>query len=194
MHGTVSKYQVRLNRHRRRRLEAIVRRRQPSHWFVIRARVILMSTRRTPILTICAALSLDRQVVRRWRRRYIAEGIEGLKDKARSGRPSTVEPKVWQKVATVVVQSPTKFSLPFGRWSIRDLSAFLMRRYGWQVSRSSLSRFLRSMALKPHRIRYWLNPTDPDFDEKAAVICRLYLEPPPRTVVLSLDEKPGVQA
>src|SRR4029078_9538745 len=80
------------------------------------------------------------------------------------------------------------------RWSLRELSTFLRRRYRWKVSRSSLSRVLRAMALKPHRIKYWLNPADPDFDAKAAAICRLYLDPPPRTTLLSLDEKPGVQA
>ena len=77
---------------------------------------------------------------------------------------------------------------------MRELSRFLRERYGWSVSRSSLSRFLRSMALKPHRIKYWLNPADPDFDEKARRICRLYISPPAGTAVLSVDEKPGVQA
>jgi transposase len=194
MRGTVSKYQVRLNPKRRKRLEAIVRRRSPSHWLVLRARVILMSAKRTPILTICGSLSLDRQVVRRWRKRFIGGGVEALKDKDRPGRPKAIAARVWQKVATLVVQSPGKFGLPLSRWSVRDLSMFLLERYRWAVSRSSLSRFFRSLALKPHRVKYWLNPTDPDFDEKAAAICKLYISPPPRAVVLSLDEKPGVQA
>jgi hypothetical protein len=43
-------------------------------------------------------------------------------------------------------------------------------------------------------VKYWLNPSDPEFDEKAAEICQLYLAPPPRTTVLSIDEKPGIQA
>jgi transposase len=194
MRGTVSKYPVRLNVQRRRRLEAIVRRRSPSHWLVCRAKVILLSATRMPIVAICAALSLDRQVVRRWRKRFIAGGVEALKDKDRPGRPKAIAPAVWQKVATLVVQSPANFGLPFARWSVRDLSMFLAQRYDWSVSRTTLSRFLRSIALKPHRVKYWLNPTDPDFDAKAAVICELYIAPPPRTVVLSLDEKPGVQA
>ena len=49
------------------------------------------------------------------------------------------------------------------------------------------------MAFKPHRVRYWLNPSDPEFDEKAERICRIYLRPPAKTTVLSLDEKPGIQ-
>ena len=71
---------------------------------------------------------------------------------------------------------------------------FLKERYGWKVSRSSVSRFLRSMALKPHRVKYWLNPKDPDFDQKAEKICQLYLNPPKGKTVLSIDEKPGLQA
>ena len=67
-------------------------------------------------------------------------------------------------------------------------------RFGLKASRSSLGRFLRKMALKPHRIRYFLNPTDPDFDAKAAKICKLYVSPPAKTTVLSVDEKPGIQA
>jgi hypothetical protein len=124
MRGTVSKYQVRLNPKRRKRLEAIVRRRSPSHWLVIRARVILLSATRIPILAICGALSLDRQVVRRWRKRFIVGGVEALKDKDRPGRPQAIAPSVWQKVATLVVQCPEKFGLPLVRWSVRDLSMF----------------------------------------------------------------------
>ena len=194
MRGQVSKYQVRLQSKARRRLEAVVRRRQPSHWLVTRAKVILLSSQGLTIAAVAAALSLDRQVVRRWRRRFLLDGVEGLKDRRRSGRPTAVPREVWQKVATVVVQAPLKFGLPFSRWSVRDLSFFLRTRHGWSVSRSSISRFLRSIALKPHRVKYWLNPTDPDFDEKAAAICELYVSPPPATVVLCIDEKPGVQA
>jgi transposase len=194
MRGTISKYQVRLTAKIRRRLEAVVRRRQPSHWLVVRAKVILLSSKGASVQGVAAALSLDRQVVRRWRKRFLSNGFKGLKDRARSGRPQTIDREVWQKVATLVVQPPSKFGLPFSRWSVRDLSLFLHERFGWHVGRSSLSRFFRSLALKPHRVKYWLNPTDPDFDEKAAAICQLYVSPPPATVVLSIDEKPGVQA
>src|SRR5262245_35859863 len=112
MHGTVSKYQVRLNPKRRKRLEAIVRRRSQSHWLVVRARVILLSATGISILAICGALSLERQVVRRWRKRFIAGGVEALKDRHRPGRPKAIAPSVWQKVATLVVQSPEKFGFP----------------------------------------------------------------------------------
>ncbi len=194
MRQRVTKYRIRLNRKPRRRLEALVRRRSPQHWMVARARIVLLSDEGNGIQQIASALSEDPQVVRRWLKRYGAQGFDGLCDRPRTGRPTEIEPHVWQKLATLVVQSPSKFSVPRARWSVRALADFVARRHGWQVSRASVSRFLRSMALKPHRVRYWLNPSDPDFDKKAARICRLYVSPPAKTTVLSLDEKPGVQA
>ena len=194
MQGRVSKYRVRLNRKPRRRLEALVRRRTPEHRMVQRARIVLLADDGRSIQEICVSLSVDRQVVRRWLKRYGAAGFDGLKEERRSGRPTEIEAHVWQKLATLVVQSPEKFGLPLVRWSVRALEDFIARRHGWQVSRASVSRFLRSMALKPHRVRYWLNPSDPDFDRKAAAICKLYVSPPAGTTVLSVDEKPGIQA
>jgi transposase len=161
---------------------------------VVRAKVILASAKGLSLGEICKMYSLDHQFVRRWVKRYIADGYDGLKEQKRTGRPTTIQPRVLQKIATLVVQLPEKFGLPLTRWSVRELSAFVHRRYGWTVSPASVSRFLRSMALKPHRVRYWLNPSDPDFDKKAARICKLYISPPAGTTVLSIDEKPGIQA
>jgi transposase len=194
MRGRLTKYRARLNRKPRKRLEALVRRRTPQHWMVQRARVVLLSDDGFEIHEISVRLSIDHQVVRRWIRRYLADGFDGLKDRRRTGRPPDIEPRVWQKLATLVVQAPEKFGVPIARWSVRALEDFVARRYGWQVSRMSVCRFLRAMAIKPHRVQYWLNPSDPDFDRKAARICRLYVSPPSGTTVLGLDEKPGVQA
>ena len=194
MAGRVTEHRVTLNKKPRKRLEALVRRRSPEHWMVQRARIVLLSAEGFEVHEIGARLSVDRQVVRRWVKRYMAEGFDGLCDRERSGRPPVIEHHVWQKLATLVVQPPEKFGLSLSRWSVRALSEFLARRFGWDVGRSSISRFLRSMALKPHRVRYWLNPSDPDFDAKAAKICKLYVSPPVGTTVLCVDEKPGVQA
>ena len=194
MQGRVSRYRAKLNPKPRKRLEALVRRRSPQHWLVQRARIVLLSHQGRRICEICEALSVDHQVVRRWLKRYLKDGYDGLKDGHRAGRPASIEAEIWQKVATLVVQSPEQFGVPLARWSVRSLVRFMKAKYGWQIGRSSISRFLRAMALKPHRVRYWLNPKDPDFDEKAARICKLYVAPPPKATVLSIDEKPGIQA
>lgn len=193
MRGSVSKYEITLKRPVKRRLAWLVRKRTTPHAIIQRARILLLSADGHSIADTCDILSMDRQVVRRWRKRFIEEGEHALKDHTRSGRPKEIGAKVWEKVATLIVQPPENFKLALNRWSVRELSRFIDERFGWRVSRSSLSRFLRSMALKPHRIRYFLNQTDPDFDKKARRICRLYISPPAGVAVLSLDEKPGVQ-
>ena len=116
---------------------------------------------------VCNALSIDRQVARRWRKRFLEGGMEALKDRPKTGRPEKINEKVWRKVTTLIVQPPGKFSIEQNRWTSRLLRDYLREKYSWEVSRSSINRFLKKMALKPHLIKYWLNPNDPDFDEKA---------------------------
>jgi len=193
MRGTVSKYAITLKRKQRRWLKAVVRRRSASHWLVLRCLIVLLSADRRSIKQVGLALSADRQVVRRWRKRFIEGGVFGLKDRRRVGRPRRIAVRVWEKIAILVVQPPTNFDLQLARWTVRELAKFVAKRYGWSVSPASISRFLRGMSLKPHRVKYWLNPKDPDFDAKAARICDLYLKPPAQTTVLCLDEKPGVK-
>jgi hypothetical protein len=105
MRGRVSQYQVRLNRKPKRRLEALVRRRTPLHYMVMRAKIVLASANGLSLGRICEAHSLDHQVVRRWIKRYVEFGYDGLKDQKRSGRPPAISPSVWQKVTTVIVHS-----------------------------------------------------------------------------------------
>ena len=140
MRGRVSRYRVRLNRKPRQRLEALVRRRTPQHYMVMRAKIVLASADGLSIGRICGVLSLDHQVVRRWIKRYMGLGYDGLKDEKRSGRPPAIGPTVWQKITTIVVQPPKKFGVPLARWSIREMCAFLRERFGWNVSRASISR------------------------------------------------------
>lgn len=94
----------------RRRLEALVRRRSPAHWKVTRARIVLLSHKGNGIDEIARALSVDHQVVRRWLKRHMAHAFDGLKGRPKTGRPTEIEPEVWQKLTTLVVQSPEKFS------------------------------------------------------------------------------------
>ena len=156
MKGRLTQYRARLKPKQRKRLASVVRRRSPQHWLVQRARIVLMSAQGMKVVEICAALSIDHQVVRRWVKRFNALGVDGLKDTERAGRPTEIEPRVLQKITTLVVQCPERFGVAMTRWSLRALTAFVFERYGWKISRSSLSRFLRSMALKPHRVQYWL--------------------------------------
>ena len=80
-------------------------------------------------------------------------------------------------------------------WSASELrDAFAARPDGAKVSDDTVARVLREAQLQPHRQRYFLQSRDPLYDEKLRDIVRLYLHPPPGATVLSLDEKPSIQA
>jgi len=90
---------------------------------------------------------------------------------------------------------PAQVGTPVTHWSAADLrDAFAARRDGADVSAATIGRELAAAELKPHRQRYFLTSRDPDYDAKLADIVRLYLEPPPGATILSLDEKPSIQA
>src|SRR3954465_4015360 len=80
MQGRISKYRVGFNRKPRKRLEVLVRRRTPEHRMVQRARIVVLADDGRSVQEICASLSVDRQVVRRWLKRYGAAGFDGLKE------------------------------------------------------------------------------------------------------------------
>jgi transposase len=86
MAGSVTRHRVQLNRKPRKRLEMLVRRRSPQHWMVQRARIVLLSAEGLEVHETGALLSIDRQGVRRWVKRYISAGFDGLRDQKRGGR------------------------------------------------------------------------------------------------------------
>ena len=91
MAGRVTEHRVTLNRKPRKRLETLVRRRSRAHYMVLRARIVLLSADGLEVHEIAASLSVDRQVVRRWVKRYLEAGFDGLRDRPRSGRPVTAQ-------------------------------------------------------------------------------------------------------
>jgi transposase len=79
-------------------------------------------------------------------------------------------------------------------WTHEGLRAELERQTGQTMSLSEIGRTLSCGGLRPHRVRMWLHSPDPDFQVKVKAVCELYLNPPAGAVVLSIDEKTGMQA
>jgi transposase len=83
----------------------------------------------------------------------------------------------------------------FSHYSVRDLARLVAGRGEIiTMSPATVQRILDQMVLKPHRVRYWLTQTDPDFEEKMEEIVNLYLDPPRNSRLVCLDEKTGIQA
>ncbi|MGH3784228.1 MAG: IS630 family transposase [Pseudonocardiaceae bacterium] len=157
---------------------------------VLRAKIVLAAGRREPNAKIARDLGICQDTVRKWRGRFRREGLPGLLDRPRSGRPPVygVADQLLI-VATVTGQTPQTES----HWTHRALAGYLAEPVG--ICAAQIGRILASLDLKPHRVRGWLNrPADPTFHTKAQAVCQLYLDPPADTVLFSMDEKTAMHA
>ena len=150
----------------------------------LRSRIVLAAAEGEENQQIAADLRIPPVTVGKWRRLFAANGLEGLRDAPRPGRPPKHDSARRLKVQTRVCQQPDDQS----RWSVRTLAAEL------GLPSSTVNRMLVAAKLQPHRIRTFTFSPDPDFEAKLLDIVGLYLNPPENALVLCVDEKPGIQA
>jgi transposase len=150
----------------------------------LRARVVLRASAGESNQQIALGLGLPQISVGKWRRRFAGQGLDGLRDAPRSGRPLKHGPEVWQRVQHRVGQPP-KFP---SRWSVRTLA----REVG--LPSRTVHQMLRASGLQPHHLRTFTFSPDPDFEAKLLDMVGLYLNPPAQALVLGVDEKTGIQA
>jgi transposase len=160
-----------------------------------RAQIVLLSWERVACATIARRVATAESQVRKWRARFQEDGIDGLQDRPRCGRPCKITPAERVRVLGVACRDPTQFGEARTTWSLESLARVLVEsRRVRAISKSSVHRILQGAGLKPHRVRMWCTSTDPDYDAKLADITDLYLDPPPGEPVLCVDEKTGMQA
>jgi transposase len=152
---------------------------------VRRARMILGCLDGKKIKEVSSELGEQADVIIKWRDRFIAEGIPGLNDSPRSGKPNTYGSE-WQK--SVLDKLEEKPPGNMARWD----GPTLARELG--TSEDAVQRFLQKQGVQLARMRTWCISTDPEFTAKAADIVGLYLNPPTNAIVISVDEKPSMQA
>lgn len=150
-----------------------------------------------PCVARCAArLDVDPKTVRLWRDRFLSKGSEGLNDEPRSGRPRSIKDVTRCELIAMACSRPIAYGIAFRHtWTFDSLhAAYRIQHPEIQISRTSVLRVLTTAELRPHRMQVWLHSEDPEFRAKATEICELYMRPPPGSVVLSVDEKTGMQA
>ncbi|MFD8721986.1 IS630 family transposase [Streptomyces sp. NPDC059629] len=159
---------------------------------VLRARIVLAAADGQANGAIARELEVSVNTVRKWRGRFAAGGLEKLRDAGRPGRPPTYGPHVRVAIVATATSAPP---LPEATWSHRTIAAQVADTCSTTVSASQVGRILADLDLKPHKVRGWLTRRDtPDFWERAADVCALYLDPPQGAVVLSIDEKTAIAA
>ena len=170
----------------RDRLEQLVRDRNTSQKVVWRARIVLLAGDGLRATEVAARVGTSVLTVRRWRRRYVQAGVEGLlKDATRPpGRKPLSAAVIQQVVDKTLHETPPRAT----HWSLRAMAAAV------GLSRSSVQRIWQAHGLKPHLVKTFKLSTDKHFVAKVQDVVGLYLDPPDKALVLAVDEKGQIQA
>jgi transposase len=172
-------------------LDRRVRAATTPHRDRVRAQIVLLAADGVPGRQIAKEVGLSPQSVSKWRIGFRDHGLKGLEDADRSGRPLVYGPTDRLVLMAKVTSELPEFS---SQWSHAEL-AHAMAAAGIGISASQIGRILAADDVRPHKVDGWLTRRDtPEFWERAADVCGLYLSPPENAVVLSIDEKTSVQA
>jgi len=177
---------IRLYGGQRKVLEGIAARQSGAAGVARRALVVLWTADGVPASEIASRLNLSPEAVSRIRRRFLDGGVEALDDRPKTGRKDhALSDEMVEKIVHLALSPP-----PAGRtrWTTR----LLAREVG--LTSGTISNVLRREGLKPHLVRTYKVSRDPEFAAKVNDIVGLYMSPPKRAVVLSVDEKTSIQA
>ncbi len=155
------------------------RRAKSAQSLALRSRIVLACADGNDNKTVAAQLNCAVATVGKWRRRFVADRLDGLSDEPRPGRPPSITAEqVEDVVVATLEQTPSNAT----HWS----RAKMAQRSG--LSKSTIGRIWRSFELKPHRADGFKLSNDPLFVEKVYDVVGLYLNPPEAAVVLCVDE------
>jgi transposase len=169
----------------REKLEAWARRPKTSQRLALRSRIILAAATGDANGDIAMDMNITPQTVGKWRQRFLEDRLEGLVDEPRPGAPRSIsDAQVEDVIAKTLETKPDNAT----HWSTRGMA----KAAG--LSQTAVSRIWRAFGLQPHRQESFKLSTDPYFIEKVRDIVGLYLNPPERAIVLSVDEKSQIQA
>src|SRR6266436_6043697 len=183
---------------------------------VERARILLGYWNDSSFFAVGQALGLHHQTVQRCVERAVAEGpLAALDDRPRGGREPTItmESKAW--LVDLACRKAKDFGYPHELWTTRLLASHA-REHGpgqghgclAQVVQGTVCKILDQEAVKPHKVRYYLERRDPEFAAKMAEVLCVYRQmkilkkaasrakttPSDAVAIVSYDEKPGIQA
>jgi transposase len=166
-------------------LVAITKSRSEEARTVERARIILACLEGKEIQQVAGELRVSIPTVTKWRRRFSLWGLRGLWDQPRSGKPPKYDAAFRDRVLALLEQPPPPH---MSHWD----GPAVAEKLGCSVY--AVWRVLRREGIYLRRLRSWCVSTDKQFAPKAADVVGLYLNPPVNAVVLSVDEKPSMQA
>ena len=175
-----------LNDKERTTLQSLVRSGKTGQQTAFRAKIILAASEGQENQKIAATLTTTEQTVGKWRSRFVDQRLDGLRDTPRPGIAPKYDEDTDKRVLLMLDQAvPKGFSIWSGPLIAKELG---------DVSEHKVWRILRKYGICLSRRHSWCISNDPEFEEKATAIIGLYLAPPENAIVLSVDEKPAIQA
>src|SRR5258707_3345402 len=150
-----------------------------------RARLILLLAEGHTWDEVSERIDCSRGFVASWSKRFTEQRIAGLYSRHLGQVATVLTPELEARILEATRRAPTSGAT---HWSTRKLGAHL------DVSHMMVARVWRKHGLQPHRIERYMASNDPNFQQKAADIIGLYLNPPAHAAVFSVDEKTSIQA
>ena len=134
---------------------------------VERAQMILLSHEGKTVPAIARQVGKREATVRRWIERFNEEGIRGLEDQPRPGKPPTYTPEQVGEVLLAALTKPEELGLPFASWTLDRLEAYLNEQKGIPIKRSRIDEILLTEGLRWRQQETWFGKrVDPDFAAK----------------------------
>jgi transposase len=166
-------------------LQAYLRKRNLPASVAQRMRIVLLLDEGVSYRDIEEKLGTPPSTISRWKQRYQKDGLLGLATIHPGQPPQKLTPQLRARVLERTRQAPPDGST---HWSLRKMAAVM------KVSKNLIARIWQEADLKPHRLERYLASNDPQFEQKAAAIIGLYLNPPQNAAVFCVDEKSAIQA
>lgn len=177
---------------------------------VQRAKILLLSSVGMSNVKIAEKLDIHRNSVELCLRKYTSSGMESaLRDDAGRGRKAVLSDEDKTYIRNLACQKPSELGYAQGLWTVRSLQSHIRRtciEAGYpslvSVVPSTVNKILDNVDIKPHKIRYYLEKRDPEFEKKMEDVLIVYKQieiqfetnEETGTITISYDEKPGIQA
>ncbi|OKI40593.1 IS630 family transposase [Micromonospora sp. CB01531] len=170
----------------REALQGLARRPKTAQALAVRARIVLACAEGLSNSEVSRRLGVSLPTVGKWRKRFVADRVDGLRDEPRPGAPRKIGDAQVEAVITKTLEE--RPSDEDSHWSTRSMAKAV------GLNQTAVSRIWRAFGLKPHQVDSWKLSTDPLFIDKVRDIVGLYLDPPEAAMVLAVDEKSQIQA
>ncbi len=174
-----------LNPETRRQLESMSRSPSLPLGLARRAKIVLLAADQKGQEEVAKQVGLSRTAVSTWLKRFRRQGLMGLYDEMKPGKPRSISD---EKIQMLIRRTLEKKPKDATQWTLRSVAAEV------KLSKSTVHRIWSAFHIQPHRQKHFKLSNDPFFVDKVRDIVGLYLSPPDQALVLCVDEKSQIQA